>query len=97
MSLAARSSAFERCRHVRGWAGLYATTPDQSGIAGPVAGFTNLYEAHSFTGRGVMQSFGIGRAIAELVVEGESGIDISALTRERFVDRARWQVESLHI
>lgn len=37
--LAARASSFERCGHVRGWAGLYAVTPDCSGIAGQVAGF----------------------------------------------------------
>jgi glycine/D-amino acid oxidase-like deaminating enzyme len=50
--LAARSSSFERCGHVRGWAGLYDVTPDRSGIAGAVRGFANLFEAHSFTGRG---------------------------------------------
>ncbi|NIP94488.1 MAG: FAD-binding oxidoreductase, partial [Akkermansiaceae bacterium] len=31
--LAHRASTFERCGHVRGWSGLYAVTPDCSGIA----------------------------------------------------------------
>ncbi len=96
--LAHRSSAFERCGHVRGWAGLYAVTPDCSGIAGRVDGFTNLYEAHSFTGRGVMQSYGIARNMAALITDGAyDDIDLAPLTRERFGDRARWVVEELHI
>jgi sarcosine oxidase subunit beta len=96
--LAHRASSFERCGHVRGWAGLYAVTPDRSGIAGAVAGFADLYEAHSFTGRGVMQSHGIATAMAELVTGGRSAdLDLRPLDRGRFSDRARWVVEDLHI
>ncbi|NNL66354.1 MAG: FAD-binding oxidoreductase, partial [Myxococcales bacterium] len=96
--LAHRASSFERCGHVRGWAGLYAVTPDCSGIADRVAGFANLFEAHSFTGRGVMQSFGVGQAMAALVATGRyDGLDLSPLTRERFADPARWVREELHI
>jgi sarcosine oxidase subunit beta len=96
--LAHRASLFERCGHVRGWAGLYAVTPDCSGIAGPVAGFANLYEAHSFTGRGVMQSYGVGDAMAERITTGRFGaIDLSPLHRARFRDPARWVTEELHI
>jgi glycine/D-amino acid oxidase-like deaminating enzyme len=96
--LAHRCSSFERCGHVRGWSGLYAVTPDRSGIAGRVEGFANLFEAHSFTGRGVMQSFAVGAGIAELVSGGRyESQDLSALTRERFADPTRWVGEALHI
>jgi sarcosine oxidase subunit beta len=96
--LAHRASAFERCRHVRGWAGLYAVTPDRSGIAGAVAGFANLFEAHSFTGRGVMQSRAVGRAMAGLVATGRwDEHDLAPLSRSRFADPARWVPEELHI
>jgi sarcosine oxidase subunit beta len=96
--LAHRASSFERCGHVRGWAGLYAVTPDRSGIAGPVAGFANLFEAHSFTGRGVMQSYAVGRAMASLIAAGRyEEVDLSPLTRARFADPARWVTEELHI
>lgn len=96
--LAHRASSFERCGHVRGWSGLYAVTPDRSGIAGAVAGFANLFEAHSFTGRGVMQSYGVALAMAELVDTGRFGaLDLSALARTRFASRDRWVVEELHI
>jgi sarcosine oxidase subunit beta len=96
--LAHRATAFERCRHVRGWAGLYAVTPDRSGIAGAVAGFANLFEAHSFTGRGVMQSYAVARSMAALVATGRyEDVDLAPLTRERFDDPARWVPEALHI
>jgi len=96
--LAARASSFERCGHVRGWAGLYAVTPDCSGIVGGVAGFTNLFEAHSFTGRGVMESWTVGSELAALIVDGRyEQVDLSPLTRERFSDPTRWVPEDLHI
>ncbi|UCE86504.1 MAG: FAD-binding oxidoreductase [Deltaproteobacteria bacterium] len=96
--LAHRASAFERCGHVRGWSGLYAVTPDRSGIAGRVGGFANLYEAHSFTGRGVMQSYGIASGMAALIETGDWGdLDLSPLSRSRFADPARWVQEDLHI
>jgi glycine/D-amino acid oxidase-like deaminating enzyme len=96
--LAHRASSFERCGHVRGWSGLYAVTPDRSGIAGPVAGFSNLCEAHSFTGRGVMQSYGIAHNLAAWIdTGGWDDVDLSPLARDRFGDRDRWVVEELHI
>jgi len=96
--LAHRASSFERCRHLRGWAGLYAVTPDRSGIAGRVGGFANLFEAHSFTGRGVMQSYGIARNMAALIATGRfDDVDLAPLARERFDDPSRWVPEALHI
>ena len=96
--LAAIASSFERCGHVRGWAGLYAVTPDCSGIAGAVPGFANLFEAHSFTGRGVMQSYGVAQSLAALVDSGAwQGVDLTPLARTRFADPARWVKEDLHI
>ena len=96
--LAHRASAFERCALHRGWAGLYDVTPDRTGVAGAVAGFTNLFEAHSFTGRGVMQSYGVATAMAELLATGRfETLDLSPLRRERFDDPARWVTEDLHI
>ena len=96
--LAHRASSFERCGHVRGWAGLYAVTPDRSGIAGQVEGFANLFEAHSFTGRGVMQSCGVGLSMAALIDTGRyEEVDLSPLARDRFDDPERWVMEDLHI
>lgn len=95
--LAECSSLFERAKHVRGWSGLYAVTPDRSGIAGRVTGFTNLFEAHSFTGRGVMQSHGIATALAQSIEAGKPQGAIASMNRDRFTDRTKWLVEDLHI
>ena len=97
--LAHRASAFERCGHVRGWSGLYTVTPDCSGVVGWLPGFSNVIEAHSFTGRGVMQSFAVGRGVAELICQGRfESLDLSPLSRDRFErGRDHWVVEDLHI
>ncbi len=93
--LYARMSCFERLRHVSGWAGLYEVSPDRSAIIGRVA--PRVFEAHSFSGRGVMQSYGAGQALADLIAHGKySALDASALARERFATGALvW--EELHI
>ena len=91
----ARMSCCERLRHVTGWAGLYAVTPDRSAIVGRAA--PRIFEAHSFSGRGVMQSYGAGQALAELIATGSyARLDASALSRERFATGALVP-EELHI
>jgi sarcosine oxidase subunit beta len=93
--LYARMSCFERLRHVTGWAGLYAVTPDRSAIIGRLG--PRLFEAHSFSGRGVMQSYGAGQALADLIVKGAyERLDASALGRERFA-AGKLIHEELHI
>lgn len=91
----ARMSCCERLRHVTGWAGLYEVSPDRSAILGRAA--PRVYEAHSFSGRGVMQSYGAGGALAELIADGRyRDFDASALSRERFATGAL-APEELHI
>ena len=91
----ARMSCCERLRHITGWAGLYAVTPDRSAIVGRAA--PRVFEAHSFSGRGVMQSYGAGQALAELIATGRyGGFDARALSRERFATGALVK-EDLHI
>ena len=93
--LYARMSCFERLRHVTGWAGLYAVTPDRSAIVGRLG--ARLFEAHSFSGRGVMQSYGAGQALADLIVKGGyDRLDAGALGRERFA-AGKLVHEALHI
>lgn len=91
----ARMSCCERMRHAGGWAGLYEVSPDRSAIIGRAA--QRIYEAHSFSGRGVMQSYGAGQALAELIADGRYlKFDANALSRERF-DRNEPVLEELHI
>lgn len=91
----ARMSCCERMRHAGGWAGLYEVSPDRSAIIGRAA--PRVHEAHSFSGRGVMQSYGGGQALAELITEGRYlKFDASALCRQRF-ERNQPVLEELHI
>jgi sarcosine oxidase subunit beta len=93
----ARMSAMERLRHVSGWAGLYEVSPDRSAIVGRADPAKRIYEAHSFSGRGVMQSYGAGQALADLIANGTyKSFDATALSRDRF-DRNEQVWEELHI
>jgi sarcosine oxidase, subunit beta len=64
------------------WAGLYDMTPDAHPIVGRVA--DGVYAACGFSGHGFMQSPAVGRALAELIVRGESSLDLSPYALERF-------------
>ena len=56
-----------------------------------------VYEAHSFSGRGVMQSYGVGQALADLIASGRyDQLDASALSRARF-EGGEPAFEALHI
>jgi glycine/D-amino acid oxidase-like deaminating enzyme len=95
-----RSSFLERLKPITGWGGLYSYTPDTSGILGKIPGTQNLYECHSFTGRGVMQSYGAAIALSELLLKNKfETIDASCLSRERFKpgNESKLLPEGLHI
>jgi sarcosine oxidase subunit beta len=67
----------------RGWAGLYAVTPDHHPVVEEtLPGFVN---AVGFSGHGFQHAPATGKLVAELVLDGEASlVDISALGSERF-------------
>lgn len=67
----------------RGWAGLYAVTPDNHPIIEQtVPGFIS---AIGFSGHGFMHAPATGKLVAELVCEGEASlVNIDSLRSERF-------------
>ncbi len=69
----------------RGWAGLYAVTPDHHPvIEETIPGFVN---AVGFSGHGFQHAPATGQLVAELVLDGEASlVDISELDSGRFVD-----------
>jgi len=71
----------------RGWAGLYAMTPDHHAILGPVPQVPGLFLANGFSGHGVMHSPATGRILADLILNGTSSlVDGRALSVERFAE-----------
>lgn len=67
----------------RGWAGLYAVTPDHHPVVEEsVPGFVT---AAGFSGHGFQHAPATGRIVADLVLDGETDlVDVSTLDRERF-------------
>lgn len=96
-ALRARSSAFEKVQKIGGWKISESETPDFTGILGRMPGYRNILEAHSFSGRGVVQSYGAAVAIADLVIEDRFiHLEADALTRERFdAPKQTWLFEAL--
>lgn len=88
MALAERSSKFASLKHLTGWGGLYEVSPDESAIIGEAHGTKpgRVFEAHSFSGHGVMHSYAVGRALAERIVHGECRtMDLAPFACGRFL------------
>jgi len=70
------------------WAGFYEyNTLDQNAIMGEHPDVPGLFLANGFSGHGLQQSPGVGRAIAELIVHQEyRSIDLNCFRFERFAD-----------
>ncbi len=69
----------DKCR-----AGLYENTPDHHAILGKCS-IEGLYFANGFSGHGVMHSPATGRALSEIILDGEAKfLDVSCLSFDRF-------------
>jgi sarcosine oxidase subunit beta len=66
------------------WTGFYEMTPDGKALLGRSPQFENVYLATGCSGHGVMHAPALGELIAEMVVEGKTSIDVSALRPDRF-------------
>ena len=80
----ARFPILERTSVKTGWAGLYEDTPDKHPILGKVDGIEGFINAAGFSGHGIMHAPATGELIAELIVDGKTSLDISALSASRF-------------
>jgi sarcosine oxidase subunit beta len=78
-----RLPILERTTVKTGWAGFYEDTPDKHPIIGAV-GVDGFLCAAGFSGHGIMHAPAAGEAIAELIVDGRTSLDISALAYDRF-------------
>jgi sarcosine oxidase subunit beta len=79
-----RLPVLERAGIKTAWAGLYEVTPDHQAILGPVDEVSGFWCACGFSGHGFMQAPAVGELLAQLLTEGRSEIDLSALAHRRF-------------
>ena len=92
-----RIGGFERVKFIRGWAGIYAETPDRSGYLGKVPGTDNVYECLAHTGRGLMISHGAATALADLILDGEFREELKHAADLSRLRPAGSQFEGLHL
>ncbi|XP_063121491.1 FAD-dependent oxidoreductase domain-containing protein 1 isoform X5 [Rattus norvegicus] len=84
--LVQRVPSFKTLKVQSAWAGYYDyNTFDQNGVVGPHPLVVNMYFATGFSGRGLQHAPGIGRAVAEMILEGHfKTIDMSPFLFTRF-------------
>jgi sarcosine oxidase subunit beta len=74
---------------LRGWGGLYAITPDDNPIIGSLPDAGGLFCAIGFSGHGFQQAPTVGRILSELILDGQTGFDLSPFTHDRFATVTR--------
>lgn len=83
-----RAPVLEQARLTGGWGGLYAITPDENPVIGPVPGVEGLYCAIGFSGHGFQHGPPVGRILSELILDGRSSFDLFPFQPERFARAA---------
>src|SRR5262245_15839599 len=76
--------ALERAGIMSGWAGLRPLTPDEHAIIDYLPGVEGLLCAVGFCGHGFQHSPAAGKTVAEMILDGQTAVDISALSFARF-------------
>nr|XP_057942570.1 FAD-dependent oxidoreductase domain-containing protein 1 [Doryrhamphus excisus] len=86
-NLAQRVPAFEKLKVTSAWAGYYDyNTLDQNGIVGLHPLINNMYFATGFSGHGLQQSPAVGRAVSELILDGNfQTLDLNGLGFRRIL------------
>ena len=73
------------------WAGNYDYNVwDQNGVIGQHPVLDNVYLACGFSGHGIQQGPAVGRAVMELILDGQySSIDLGKFGFQRFIDKVK--------
>jgi len=78
-----RVPALEKASVLKGWAGLYAVTPDENPIIGPIPGVPGMVCAVGFSGHGFQHGPAVGRILSDILTEGSTKFDLSAFSLRR--------------
>jgi len=79
-----RVPALQDAKVKTAWAGFYEDTPDKHPIIGRIDQVPGFITAAGFSGHGLMHAPAAGEAIAELICDNRTTLDLSALAFERF-------------
>jgi sarcosine oxidase subunit beta len=79
-----RVPVLEGAEILRGWAGLYAMTPDENPIIGEIPGIKGFFCATGFSGHGFQHGPAVGRILSELILDGNTSFDLSPFSYDRF-------------
>lgn len=79
-----RSPLLEKAKILKGWAGLYAITPDENPIIGAIPEVEGFFCAIGFSGHGFQHGPAVGRILSELILDGHSGFDLGPFALDRF-------------
>lgn len=88
-----RAPVLAQAGFMDGWGGLYAVTPDDNPILGPLPEIEGFFCAGGFSGHGFMQSPAVGRVLAELILRGQAEPDIFALSIHRLREGREFREE----
>lgn len=69
---------------LRSWTGLEANTPDGLPVIGSSAGHDGFIHAFGFSGHGFAMGPGVGETLAELILSGKTGLDLTPFHPDRF-------------
>ncbi|KAG3286938.1 FAD-dependent oxidoreductase domain-containing protein 1 isoform X2 [Ictidomys tridecemlineatus] len=95
--LAERVPAFQSLKVRNAWAGYYDyNTFDQNGVVGPHPLVVNMYFATGFSGHGLQHAPAVGRAVAEMVLDGHfQTINMSPFLFSRFHLGEKFQEDNI--
>ncbi len=79
-----RAPCLEQAEILRGWAGLYAVTPDENPIIGRIPEKKGFLCAVGFSGHGFQHGPSVGRVISNLILSGQTEFDMAPFSCERF-------------
>lgn len=79
-----RVPILEKARIAGGWAGLRPLTPDEHAIIGWAPDLQGFFLAAGFCGHGFQHAPATGRHVADWIVDGRSGLDLSLFDPGRF-------------
>ena len=83
-AMAERVPCLATAELAKGVNGLESLTPDGEFLLGPSREVRGFWAACGFCAHGISGAGGVGKALAEWIVEGQPSVDLSATALERF-------------